>query len=333
MAEKKSRKKKSVKLDPQDQPEAQQILKSREEIGRELTNRAKTLIDPDKRNLLEVGEICSRFKSEEDLWSSQGYKGYTEWMQETFGKGVKTAQNSRKIYENVSPYLEKTQILGVGMVKAHSYSRLPESERAKDEWKDAVLHDDATTFKQKVTRFLKGAPDHRENFVKIVMDAPKSLKQVHDRVIEGYRNVLRADEGGQGFDEDWQVWEVIVTQLEQEHQDNVAWAHPEADAAAEKEREKSEEKAPSEELADAKEAGENAEAEQEEITGEAVACRVCSGEFPFQKEPANFVRGKARLLTKAPLKIRKELGTSAGHICGGCYFEMNAKPETADATE
>lgn len=329
MAEKKARKKSAKKNDPQDEPQGQQILQSKEEMGRELTKRAKSLLDPDKRNILEVGKICFTVKNDDDLWSSQGFKNYDEWLTETFGKGKKTAINSRKIYEKVTPYLDETQILGVGMVKAFCYSRLPESEREKQEWKDAVLHDDSTTFKQKVQRYLKGAPDHRENFTKILIECPKSLKAVHDRVMEGYGNVLRSEDPD--IKEPWQVHEAIMVQIEQEHQDNTAWAHPESDAAEAKEAAKDEEKAPSEEAAEALAKEPEPEPPNEEkVKAKPANCKVCDGEMPVLIEPANWVRGKLRLLEKAPLKIRQGLKTSQGFLCGNCYFELNTDEAEAD---
>lgn len=326
-------------------------LKSKEQMGRELTEKAKMMLDPDKRNLLEVGKICHTFKHDEDLWRSMGFNGYDEWASDTFGiKGKKTAYRNRKIYENCTGYFEDDQILGIGQIRAFAFSRLPESERAKDEWKDAALHEDSTTFQRKVRDFLKGSPDHREGFCKWGREIPKSLKLVADRVLEGYGNVLRAEDPE--LKEDWQILEVIFTEIEQEHQDNPNWKHPEADAEVEAEAE--EEKSISEDVKE--QLGETEGLNPEcghcspfghepscpksklEVTvtdsepEDVQTCKSCGRNLPVLMEPANFVPGKLRRLDKASLDIRRQMGTSFGYICGDCVSErtQTEEPETEE---
>ena len=59
-------------------------------------------------------------------------------------------------------------------------------------------------------------------------------------------------------------------------------------------------------------------------------CIHCHKFFPRSPEPANWVEGKCRKSSKAPLAVRKLLGTSFGSICGGCVNELTPKPEQHD---
>jgi hypothetical protein len=308
----------------------QKFEKSLEQESREMTRHAKELLEvaQSKRNLLEVGQICYAFKSNEARWSCMGYKSFDEWRMETFGAGAKIAYRNQRIFENDIPYLTEREILNVGQVKAYEFSRLPESERKKKSWKEAVLHDDTATFKTKIRAFLKGSPDHQENFGTISIVAPNSLRQVHKRVYEGYRNVLRSDEGGKGFDEDWQVHEAILQEIEQANCNNPNWAHPEADKDADDSSSPEAEPTGTEQI----NAGLNAPAEQEQLAGVEPkdVCKNCNGEFPVAMEPANFVRGKMRKLEKAPLKVRKLLKGSFGFLCGDCYFQLTGKEEPVE---
>jgi hypothetical protein len=61
-------------------------------------------------------------------------------------------------------------------------------------------------------------------------------------------------------------------------------------------------------------------------------CSNCHSAFPRAQEPANWIEGKVRKATKAPLAVRKQLGTSFGYICGACVNTLTPKVAEQEAT-
>jgi hypothetical protein len=61
-------------------------------------------------------------------------------------------------------------------------------------------------------------------------------------------------------------------------------------------------------------------------------CIHCHKFFPRSQEPANWVEGRVRKSSKAPLVVRKMLGTSFGCLCGGCVNELTPKVSEQEET-
>ena len=59
-------------------------------------------------------------------------------------------------------------------------------------------------------------------------------------------------------------------------------------------------------------------------------CVHCHQHFPRAAEPANWIEGKVRKVAKAPLPVRKALGTGFGSVCGKCVNELTPKPDALE---
>jgi hypothetical protein len=152
--------------------------KTKAEIARELSARAKEIVSAQDTEPLELGGIAVQLDRDRELLVELGFSSIEDWGKSTFGAKWKTVKNYAKIYQKllVEGGYDKKTILEIGTVKANLLARLPESEIRKEEWLKAAKELSTADFKQKVKAHLDESPDHREGFCKITFDAPKTFR-------------------------------------------------------------------------------------------------------------------------------------------------------------
>ena len=154
--------------------------------ARALANKAVSLVDPEGRNLVEVGQIALRFKLDESLPEMDGAKNFQAWLAQRFGKKKRTVMRAVRIVEHLGADVKAEDLLAIGIVKGELLARLPESIRRDKaaKWVKQAREKTVAEFKAAVSAALNArGPQHEEEYYTFQVTIALAAKVIRDQAL------------------------------------------------------------------------------------------------------------------------------------------------------